>query len=131
MTFTEKSAIITSSTNQYNNMTTDQKTTVFALASQILAAAKATENEKFVVHTAFTFGHSLTCDKELYYFGVSPVKKGEDGMIIHNEEGIEEPYDTEECPNISICCSEIYEENCFEKMMEELKKAAAKLGIIC
>lgn len=112
-------------------MTTDQKLTVFALASQILAAAKATENDKFAVHTQFSFGHSHTFGKELYCLSVSLMKKGENGEIVRNEDGVGESYESEECPNIYICCSEIYEDNCFEKMMEEMKKAAAKFGIIC
>ena len=112
-------------------MTTDQKITVFALASQILAAAKATENDKFAVHTQFSFGHSHTYGKELYCLCITPMKKGENGEIVRNEDGVGESYNTEECPNVYICCSEIYEDNCFEKMMEEMKKVAAKLGIIC
>lgn len=112
-------------------MTSDQKIAVFALASQILVAAKATENDKFAVHTQFSFGHSHTYGKELYSLCVTPMKKGENGEIVRNEEGVGESYDTEECPNVYICCSEIYEDNCFEKMMEEMKKVAAKLGIIC
>ena len=117
--------------NQYNNMTTDQKTTVFALASQILAAAKATENEKFAVHTNFCFGHSHTFGKELYCLSVSLMKKDKDGKIIRDENGIGESYECEDCPTIYISCSELFCDNCFEKMMEEMKKAAAKLGIIC
>ena len=112
-------------------MTTDQKTTVFALASQILAAAKATENDKFAVHTNFSYGYSHDCPKEMYLLSVSLMKKNEDGNIIRDENGIGEHYECEDCPTIYISCTELFCDNCFEKMMEEMKEAAAKLGIIC
>lgn len=112
-------------------MTTYQKITVFTLASQILAAAKATENEKFAVHTDFSFGYAHDCPKEMYLLSVSLMKKDEDGKIIRDENGIGERYECEDCPTIYISCSELFCDNCFEKMMEEMKKAAAKLGIIC
>ena len=112
-------------------MTTDQKIAVFALASQILAAAKATENEKFAVHTNFSFGYAHDYPKEMYLLSVSLMKKNKDGKIIRDENGIGEHYESEDCPTIYISCTEIFCDNCYEKMMEEMKEAAAKLGIIC
>ena len=112
-------------------MTADQKAAVFTLASQILTAAKATENDKFAVYTYFSFGHTLVSGKEIYGLEVIPQAKDENGNVIRdkNDNGI--PYDTEECPKIRICCAELQCDNCFEVMMTQLKQAASKLGIIC
>ena len=48
---------------------------MFALATQILEAAKATENDKFAVYTYFFFAHSIKEGKEIYSLEVTPMKK--------------------------------------------------------
>ena len=106
-------------------MTTEQKSTAFSLISQILTAAKATENKKFAVHTFFSLNYSVDTDKEMFNVIVIPMIKNDRGEVIKDENGIGVSYDGEECPIVRLRVA-----NSYEILMEKLTEVAKKFGLV-